>query len=262
MWQSILQAHLHWSSATTMASWMDLDEVSEDDDSWADTAVTEPQTKHARKGGKGKGGNKKKSQSQDPPRTHKDGKINMKESTLERKAHVLNLKMNLNSQQQLREVSHVCRVCLQCPSDSQMIQECLVTNLKYHKTVTRPGRGHGKGDPHLYLWPTMMSHCLTASQGGDKTLLQAHSNLIMDKNIGKEEIAKAVAICRIKKTKKEDGKPAVHLIFLQPFSASNALMAAVLDTLVDHLGCSRKWSKAPPSALEREGQNLLKQFKA
>ena len=85
MWLSNLQIHLHWSSVT-MASCMNLDDVSEEDDSWAD----EPQTTHARKGCKGKG-------TKNSPKTRPDGKPNMKESTLERTAHALNLKMNLSS---------------------------------------------------------------------------------------------------------------------------------------------------------------------
>lgn len=236
MWRSILSLSLTWCLLVrTMSAWMmDLDDIDSEG----------PDPKKAREGGPTVPGH-------------------VKMQSLEKKCHILNLKMNLNSHQQLREVAQVTRTCWMIPTDTPIIADGIKTNLQYHKTVTRLGKGHKKGDPHMYLWPTLLNHVvLKASDPKNKVPLEEYLELCKKTGTGKEHIMKSVAICRLKKCKKQENLPSQHLLFVQGHPTGYNFMVHFAQVLEEDLGAVHMWSKAPPSAMERDAQLLLKQLKA
>ncbi|CAK0881578.1 unnamed protein product [Prorocentrum cordatum] len=161
---------------------------------------------------------------------------------------------------ELGELRVVVVVPFLAPSEAPVIIAAAAAAKAYHEEAKCRKSEHNDapmGPPFARVWMAMIravGHSAECPEAAEGSLGNSWADFIMNSEI--ETVANSVRACRVRPTRKQDGKQSMHRVAFAVGSSRGHLGAALTSYFI-MVKDVRKHGAAPKGALERDAQKLL-----
>lgn len=156
------------------------------------------------------------------------------------------VKTGLKNLQDVRELQAAVFKVVHVRADDPLIKAALAATKDYTEQARAAGRGHGLGEPHVWVWRALVT--TATPEGADKQIVEEHCAASSDP----VQLSKLILGCCLHK--------AFDKGFMKVFLSVHSSLEPVMNIIIKDLekrGGQLKLGLAPKGGMERELQEAL-----